>query len=182
MPLVEYSDSEDSDSSTRKGKAIQSRGTKRKRESEKESSLPPLPDTFHDLYASTTRVSNQDDPTLHAGRQRVTPHVEGNWPTHIYIECMSLLHVHELPKSNNCLRKGGHPSTEQSSRLNDSLTSVSQATGLSENECYSLLRSDLGAELPLHISLSRPITLLTHQRQFFTDALTNNITKSNLRP
>lgn len=89
MPLVEYSDSEGSEPSCLGD--TQSRGTKRKRTSEDNSSLPPLPDTFHDLYASTSRLSNQDDPSLHGGRQRVTPHVDGNWPTHVYIECMFLL-------------------------------------------------------------------------------------------
>lgn len=92
MPLVEYSDSESPESSgleDTNGKKQCQRGVKRKRDSRPVSTLPPLPDTFHDLYASTSRVSNQDDPSLHGGRQRMTPHIEGNWPTHVYIECKS---------------------------------------------------------------------------------------------
>ena len=87
MPLVEYSSSESPNSSGAEETGIQSNSHQRKRDISPESHLPPLPDTFHDLYASTARVSQQDDPSLHGGRQRVTPHVEGNWPTHIYIEC-----------------------------------------------------------------------------------------------
>ena len=90
MPLVDYSSSENSESSGAEETGIQSNShqrLKRKRDTSPQSHLPPLPDTFHDLYASTARVSEQDDPSLHGGRQRVTPHVEGNWPTHIYIEC-----------------------------------------------------------------------------------------------
>jgi len=93
MPLVEYSDSEESQKDdappiTIHGAKLQ-KPQKRKYSAASAADLPPLPDAFHDLYASAVRVSNKDDPALHGGRQRVIPHVEGNWPTHVYIECTS---------------------------------------------------------------------------------------------
>ena len=92
MALVDYSSSdghedEDEDKDEDEDQVendLKNATLKRKREE-----LPPLPSNFHDLYASTTRLSTRDDPALHGGRKRVTPHVEGNWPTHLYIECKS---------------------------------------------------------------------------------------------
>lgn len=46
----------------------------------------------------------------------------------------------------------------------------------------SLLHSDLGAQLPLHISLSRPVVLRTEQRALFTETLTKAIQTSHLSP
>lgn len=93
MALVDYSSSsqgdEEEDTALTTHSTPTSASLKRKRVGESPSGLPPLPSKFHDLYASTTRVSTIDDPGLHGGRKRVTPHIEGNWPTHLYIECMS---------------------------------------------------------------------------------------------
>lgn len=85
MSLVQYSDSEsDADDQPASPPAKKPRHEA----PSKGSALPPLPAAFHDLYASSTRVSVKDDPSLHGGRKRVIPHVEGNWPTHVYVECV----------------------------------------------------------------------------------------------
>ncbi|KAJ5114493.1 hypothetical protein NUU61_000252 [Penicillium alfredii] len=125
------------------------------------SSLPPLPAAFHDLYASSTRVSVRDDPSLHGGRKRVIPHVEGNWPTHLYLEW--------------------YPSKGELPLLAD-LIAQAEDQHDQKAEIHSLLHSDLGAQLPLHISLSRPVVLRTEQRALFTETLQNTIRDSHISP
>ncbi|KAJ5254243.1 hypothetical protein N7524_011423 [Penicillium chrysogenum] len=114
-------------------------------------SLPPLPASFHNLYASSTRVSVQDNPSLHGGRKRVIPHVEGNWPTHLYLEW--------------------YPGKDELSLLADVISQSGNVPDEKAHVMHSLLHSDLGAQLPLHISLSRPVVLRTEQRASFTEAL-----------
>lgn len=74
MTLVEYSDSEKEEEDI-KASSVQQ--------------LPPLPKGFFDKYAANARVGIIDDPTLHDGRMRGTPHVPGDWSTHVFIECKS---------------------------------------------------------------------------------------------
>ncbi|PKX91024.1 HVSL domain-containing protein [Aspergillus novofumigatus IBT 16806] len=149
MALVQYSDTE---SDTEESGEESPRPAKRPRLNsssvdDQVSSLPPLPSAFRDLYASSTRVSVRDDPSLHGGRKRVIPHVEGNWPTHIYLEWC--------------------PSKAELVVLDAILSQVEVKLGEDAGEIHSLLRSDLGVQLPLHISLSRPVALRTEQRQAF---------------
>lgn len=93
MALVPYSDSDSGSEASEISPPPPLRGTKRKaRQSPAAAApaapnLPPLPSAFHNLYASSTRVSVRDDPSLHGGRKRVIPHIEGNWPSHVYLEC-----------------------------------------------------------------------------------------------
>jgi hypothetical protein len=96
MALVDYVSSDEGENEDSTGfdhmpeaSSAASEDLKRKRDSYQanDPELPPLPLKFHDLYASKVRVSTLDDPSLHGGRKRITPHVEGNWPSHIYIEC-----------------------------------------------------------------------------------------------
>ncbi|KAM0441289.1 hypothetical protein ACHAPT_000598 [Fusarium lateritium] len=125
------------------------------------SSMPPLPDTFHDLYASTVRQSVVDDPSLHQGRKRQVPHVVGNWPSHLYIEW--------------------HPSATQHALLTELLADIEKQTS-GEIELYNFLTSDLGSPLPLHISLSRPLSLSTGNKDEFLGKITQTFTSNGIAP
>jgi hypothetical protein len=102
----------------------------------------------------------QDDPALHQGRARSSPFVEGQWAAYVYIPVR----------------------LDVSSRLNGVLASALQAAqsqvpslhpiGIPPSRQYtsSLLEPRRGNE-ELHISLSRPIYLRSHQREDLKQAV-----------
>ncbi|KAG0137604.1 hypothetical protein HOY82DRAFT_547872 [Tuber indicum] len=168
--LVEYSDS-DSDGSppakmaktthltpTNKSPTSTSKYSK----ASSSNSLPPLPSRFHDLYAVAPRVGQQDDPSLHGGRKRSIPHIQGNWPTHIFIEW--------------------HLSRSEFDVLNGAYHTASTITATTGVRLESHLKSDLGSEQPLHLSLSRPNILTTAQREGFLELLKDRLDKTRIKP
>ncbi|KAK4672355.1 poly(U)-specific 3'-to-5' RNA exonuclease [Podospora pseudopauciseta] len=159
-PLVDYGSDSNSDADTANPAPPPAKkprlgapgtGTATALSSDPSPDLPPLPASFHDLYASTARTF--DDPSLHQGRTRQTPHIPGNWPSHVYIEW--------------------HPPPEFKRMLSGLIYSVrSQIRKIDpEVEITSFLESDLGVPLPLHISLSRPLNLSTFQKDLFLSDL-----------
>lgn len=182
MSLVTYSDSEDdddddSDQISKKTSHTHSHstlsGSKRKRSHDDEQSLhaskpPPLPSSLANLYASNVRSSTNDNPALHQGRRRQIPHIEGNWPSFVYLEWL--------------------PPPEDLLRLEDSITSVasghdfdnSTSQARQHQQVRSSLRSDLGVLQPLHVSLSAPLILTTDNKDTFESTLSQNIQEMHL--
>ncbi|CAK7234152.1 poly(U)-specific 3'-to-5' RNA exonuclease [Sporothrix bragantina] len=150
MGLVDYSSSDDEDNTEAK-KTLPVKSHARE-------TLPPLPRAFHDLYAATVRNATSDDPSLHQGRHRAIPHVAGQWPSHLYIEWF--------------------PSTSEHAQLTRLLASLGDALG--QDAFHSFLTSDLGAPLPLHISLSRPFVLTTANKAGFLAHITASIASSGV--
>ena len=91
-PLVDYSDSDSDDAPPPPAKlrktSITSTTSSSAASTANASYLPPLPSRFLELYAVPPRIAQDDDPALHGGRKRSIPHVHGNWPTHVFVECM----------------------------------------------------------------------------------------------
>ncbi|CAL3972435.1 unnamed protein product [Diplocarpon coronariae] len=158
-PLVDYPSSDEDDSSSPPAKEQFS--LKRKRDDL--SDLPPLPSRFHDLYASASRVSTRDVPSLHDGRKRVIPHIEGNWPAHIYIDW--------------------YPSETEDASLTKLIAALQERIPVEPgSKVHSLVTSDMGVPLPLHVSLSRSLGFLAPQKADFVDSLSRAMKASGIRP
>ncbi|EPS44648.1 hypothetical protein H072_1353 [Dactylellina haptotyla CBS 200.50] len=178
LALVDYSDS-DEDSSSQPASSIASRDAKidtsqssrsPASSSSKSSNLPPLPSKFHDLYTTAPRLTKEDDPSAHGGRQRAIPHVEGNWPTHIYFEWH--LTATEITQIGSLLgiAKGVISKYEHFHRNDEAF------------KLESFLYSDLGTQLPLHISMSRPVVLRTEERDGFMTSLERGVQRVGIGP
>ncbi|KAK3627454.1 poly(U)-specific 3'-to-5' RNA exonuclease [Elasticomyces elasticus] len=158
MALVSYSSSSDENEAENEAKASTPPPPAKKRKTE--TTLPPLPNAFRDLYSSTVRTTISDDPSLHGGRRRVTPHVEGQWPGHVYLEY--------------------NPNPKESKQLSQMIASEQRAQG-EGCKVQSLLSNDLGVTLPLHVSLSRPLSLLTPQKSPFLTQLKDAVSRTGVR-
>ena len=123
--LVTYSSSED------EVKGKEERPTKKPR------LLPPL---------SKTLVPEVpiDNPALHQGRKRSTPHIEGQWATHVYVPVII------------------NPKERLGALLKDAL---SQARKYENLWSIGLNESEGTGDTELHISLTRPTFIRTHQRE-----------------
>ena len=77
------------------------------------------------------------------------------------------------------LNSPGHPTTAQHGVLTKLLGEVERILGPGL-ELHNFLSSDLGAPLPLHISLSRPITLSTGNKDEFLDKVSAFIREGGL--
>jgi U6 snRNA phosphodiesterase len=138
-PLIDYPDSDD--------------------EPDSNNTLPPLPSTFHTLYATSVRTSTSDDPSLHSGRVRQIPHIDGIWPSHLQLEWLPSP-LHQISLTN----------------LISHIQILDSGTKLN-----SLLVSPLGAPAPLHISLSKTLPILSHQRETFLNVLREKVQRVGSR-
>lgn len=77
---------------------------------------------------------------------------------------------------------GGHLSRTEFDVLACAYRTAATAATSAGIELHSHLTSDLGAELPLHLSLSRPNVLATAQREGFVELLEERVEKARITP
>lgn len=76
----------------------------------------------------------------------------------------------------------GYPQRDELTLLKDVLSRCETGPSHGTSKICSLLHSELGVQLPLHISLSRPVVLSTDQKQPFIEAFECAIKSSNIKP
>ncbi|CAN6609448.1 hypothetical protein TRVA0_004S01200 [Trichomonascus vanleenenianus] len=101
----------------------------------------PIPEQVLDLYQTGPRI---DDPSFHENRTRVYPHVEGRWPSHVYLEWM--------PSDRGLLR------------------GIADSVSMG-GELHSFVESELGVPHPLHISLSDTLMIETDEKERFLERM-----------
>ncbi|KAH7408356.1 U6 snRNA phosphodiesterase Usb1 [Phaeosphaeria sp. MPI-PUGE-AT-0046c] len=176
MALVQYPDSDSDEPDKTHAIAAQplhsvsTAARKRKLSDAAQDNLPPLPAAFHDLYTTNARISTSDNPELHGGRKRAAPHVEGNWPSHVYLEW-----IPSQAESDTLLALIQHV------RDALSLQNKARSTKLPLPNIKPFLHSELGAPLPLHVSLSRTLQIKTEDRETFLETLKSCIRKVAVR-
>ncbi|GAA5877526.1 hypothetical protein JCM3774_005896 [Rhodotorula dairenensis] len=110
--------------------------------------LPRLDDSFDEPKRPS------DSPELHQGRTRAAPHVRGQWASHVYLELTPSAGLRKvLRKSYEAAVDSAAPTGAAiHSLLPDASTLPRAADGAGGNDDA------------LHLSLSRPLMLLTNQR------------------
>lgn len=76
----------------------------------------------------------------------------------------------------------GYPAKKELALLADLIARCQDEDDQHGPGIHSLLHSDLGAQLPLHISLSRPVVLRTEQRSSFSEILKKALRDSHISP
>lgn len=93
--------------------------------------------------------------------------------------------VYALPRwgavRNLANKKTGHPTQAQHEALSSLVDTAREKLGRGKG-LTSLLESDLGAPLPLHVSLSRPLALTTAQKDDFLARLEGAIRGCGVLP
>jgi hypothetical protein len=102
--------------------------------------LPPL-------SSELVAITPTDNPALHQGRVRSSPHVDGRWACHVYVPVVS----------------------ETSEQLGEMLSNAFHAAKAKVPTLHPIGLDN--GRWELHISLSRPTLLWTHQRDEFKNAV-----------
>lgn len=124
--------------------------------------LPPLPCSFYNVYTSNPKLS--EDPGFHEGRTREIAHVQGGWPSHIYLEY--------LPKEPEfSVLKFIYNDAIAQSRIDSPI-----------RRCVSLLESELLVQKPLHVSLSVTLMVPTESKQKLLDQVRAAVNLGRSRP
>lgn len=158
--LVNYgSSSSDSEEENRVVKKPKPSGTKPNNtivSSPKVLTAPPLPAGFHDIY--TVGPKTVLNHALHNGRARAVAHVEGSWPSHVSLEWFpDTSQVAALSALVEYVRGSRVFSTVVDNNNNNKTKKRKFTSSVLANNSMvleSLVLSDVGARLPLHVSLS----------------------------